>query len=107
MSYQYPGRGRFFLFPFLAIAFVLIVSAVLMFLWNRVLVDVLPVKVISYPQSIGLFILSRLLFGNFKRGGSPPFRRNWGWKEKVRNMTDQEREDFRQQWRDRCRRRDM
>lgn len=104
MAYRYPGRSRFFIFPILAVAFVLAVSALLMVLWNRVLVDVLPAKAISYPQAIGLFILSRLLFGNFKRSGPPPFRRNW--KDKARTMTDEDRENFRQQWRDRCRRKE-
>jgi len=78
---------------------------VIMTLWNHILVAVLGVKVITYYQALGIFVLSKLLFGGFKgRGCGCGFRgRGREMKEKWMNMTPEEREQFKQNWRSRCR----
>ncbi len=78
---------------------------VIMTLWNHILVAVLGVKAITYCQALGIFVLSKLLFGGFKgRGCGCGFRgRGREMKEKWMNMTPEERESFKQNWRSRCR----
>ncbi|MBX7170016.1 MAG: hypothetical protein K1X72_03590 [Pyrinomonadaceae bacterium] len=80
-------------------------SALIMFLWNAILPDLFHFPIINYWQSLGLFLLCKLLFGNFPFGKfafrnkpfpKPPFR------EKFMNMTPDEKEKLRQQWKERC-----
>lgn len=80
---------------------------IIMNLWNAILPEVLNAAVITYWQALGLFILSRILFGGFRCGGpgrgrGPGFGRA-GIKEKFMNMTDEEKVAFKQRWKDRCR----
>jgi hypothetical protein len=107
-------RGkRFFIFPLVAIAFAAIGGLVVMLLWNNIITAVIPsVKPLNYGQAIGLLVLSRILFGGFR--GRPPggFRPGEGmrrggpaWREKMSNMTEEERAKFREEWKERCRRR--
>ena len=91
-------------FAALAIGFASLVSYVVMRLWNGVLVDVTNVKIITYPQAIGILVLSKILFGGFKKswgGRSEQWKQNM--KEKWGKMNPEEREKFKQQWRNRCR----
>ena len=72
-------------------------------LWNAVLPTAVPaIKAISYWQAMGIFALSKILFG---------FNKGWGghrrqWKEKMEakwiNMSPEEREKFKSEWRNRC-----
>lgn len=102
-----PRNRKFLFFPLIAVAFVAAASGIVMLLWNNVIVEVMPVKSVSFWQAAGIFLLSKLLFGNFKGGGSPGgFRgRAAGWKEKLMNMSDEDREKFRAAWKERCRKR--
>ena len=78
---------------------------VIMTLWNNILVGVLSVKAITYTQALGIFVLSKILFGGFKgRGGCGGGFRGRGdrMKEKWQAMTPEEREKFKQDWRYRC-----
>ena len=82
-------------------------SAVVMWLWNAILPELIHVNVITYWKAMGLLVLCRILFGGFKFGpppGRPPFSRA-GWREKWKNMSEEEREQFKTQWRERCGRR--
>ena len=74
----------------------------LMLLWNAILPAVLGVKAITYLQALGIFVLSKVLFG---------FNSGWGgrrhrWREKMEEkwnfMTPEEREKFRDEWKNRC-----
>ncbi|HEX4851870.1 MAG TPA: hypothetical protein VFV08_13740 [Puia sp.] len=93
--------GKIFLF---GVLFLTAISFVIMALWNNILVPLLHIGVINFWQSLGIFVLSKILFGGF-RGG------HWGrhryWKNKMSqrwaDMTPEEREKFKQEWRDRCR----
>ena len=98
---------RFILF--LVIAFVLAVplSFIIMALWNNVLVAVLHVSVINFWQALGLFALSKILFGGFpgKPGwGRHNFRRHEmeEMRNKWFNLSPEEKKNFKQNWRNRC-----
>lgn len=98
-------RIRFFVPLFILLA-LLAVSYAVYWLWNTVLVAVVPVKSVTFWQAVGLLILSRLLLGGFKfgprsggfrgAGGGPP------WREKWRQMSDDDRRKFRSEWKKRC-----
>lgn len=73
-----------------------------MLLWNAVLPVVTGVKAISFFQAMGILVLSKILFGfNSGWGG-----RHYQWKqrmeEKLHNMTPEEREKLKSEWKTRC-----
>lgn len=89
-------------FILLAAAGILFFSWIVMLLWNATLPALVGVKLISFWQAAGLLVLSKILFGGF-RGGP-----GWGakhhmrkhWREKMANMSEEERAKFREkcQW---------
>lgn len=85
-----------------AIAFVFGFSYIVMLLWNAILPDITNVKTISFWQSMGLLVLSKILFSGF--GGGPGKRRHFRerMQEKWQAMTPEQREKFKQEWKDRC-----
>jgi Ca2+/H+ antiporter, TMEM165/GDT1 family len=99
-----PGwQKRKFLFLVFIPALILLMSAVVQYLWNSILPDVVHAGTISYWQSLGLLVLSRLLFGGFGgRGHRPHFGHSSPMKEKWMGMNDEERKKFREEWRSRC-----
>lgn len=111
--YRHAGRRRFFFFPFIALFFLLGMGAVVMLLWNAILPPLVSVNAITYWQAVGLLVLCRILFGNFRKPGSfrPPasdYRQHkmHEWKDKWRQMTPEERarmkDKWKQWWDDRC-----
>ena len=106
-------KGRWFiLFPLLFIAAGLLMGGAVMWLWNAILPEVAGLGVLSYWQAVGLLVLCRILFGGFRSGrgrwgkhgrnaGPPPHLRQ-GWMQ----MSDEERSRFKEEWRERCRKRD-
>ena len=76
---------------------------VVMMLWNAILPDVLGVTTITYWQALGIFVLSKILFGGFKGGPSRhrKFRNKFG--NKFTNMTDEEKATFKEEWKEKCR----
>ncbi len=102
------GRRRFF-FPLFILLALLAVSFAVYWLWNNVLVAVVPVKAVTYWQAVGLLTLSRILLGGFKFGppsGRTPFGgRPDGppnWREKLHQMSDEDRQKFKSEWKKRC-----
>ena len=111
------NRARMFIFiPIAIIAFALLIGWVVMWLWNAILPDLLGVNIITYWQAVGLLVLCRILFGGFggrKGGGS-----NWGrgrkgggrtsaqFRQRWMQMSAEERARFKEEWRERCRKRD-
>lgn len=91
------------LIAFFVTAGILLFGFTVMGLWNAILPAVLGVKAISFTQALGILLLSKILFGGF--GG-----RGWGrrheWKQKMKekwnNMTPEQREQFRAEWKNRC-----
>ena len=103
MTDHHPTPGRFKWIAILVIPIiVLIICWLVMILWNAILPDVLPVKAITYRQAIGIFILSRILFGSLRFHPSwhrPKFVNHL--RERWKSMTPEEKENFREDWRNR------
>ena len=75
-----------------------VMSWVTMQLWNWVVPTIFGLREITWPQALGLLVLSRILLGGFRRpgwGGPPP----WAWRRRMHErwaqMTPEERERFR------------
>ncbi len=87
-------------------------SAVVMGLWNTILVNVVNVKAVTFTQAMGILVLCKILFGGFgPRGGGRGgkfgpgrggFERSREMREKWAKMTPEEREVFKNEWRSRC-----
>lgn len=95
MKKYWMGKIPFFIL--LAAAGIMLFSWIVMLLWNATLPALVGVKLISFWQAAGLLVLSKILFGGF-RGGP-----GWGakhqmrkhWREKMANMSEEERAKFR------------
>jgi Ca2+/H+ antiporter, TMEM165/GDT1 family len=81
----------------------LIFGNLVMFLWNSILPTVLGVSAITFWQALGILVLSKILFGGFRSGhghyhghAGNHFRGRW------MNMSPEERETMKQEWRNRC-----
>lgn len=97
----------FLLFPLVIVAGALLIGAVVMWLWNAVLPPVLNTKAITYWQAVGLLVLCRILFGSFgnrKGSGGPPFKKPY-WKDKWSTMSHEEKIRFKEEWKNRCEKR--
>ena len=83
---------------------ILVFGLLVMSLWNAILPAVLGVKAISFIQALGILLLSKILFGGF--GGGRHWRGSQAWKQKMKqrwdNMTSEEREQFKAEWKNRC-----
>ena len=104
---QFNGRKfhpvKILFFIMLAALFVFVAGNVVMYLWNAILPDVINAKPITFWQSIGIFILARLLFGGFKMGkhSHPKHKQR---KDKWTNMNEEERDEFKSNWKEYCNR---
>ena len=105
-------RGKFkiaILFPIFFIAAILLFGTIVMLLWNAILPAVIGVKAITFLQALGILLLSKILFGGFGRRGGWRGGRDNAWRNKMRekwiNMTPEEKEKFKAEWRNRCGRR--
>jgi hypothetical protein len=100
-------RRRFRIFiPLAIVAFVALFSFIVMNLWNGILVGVLHVGAINFWQALGILVLSKILFGGFAGPWRGHNYRAHKWRkevvEKWKTMTPEEREQFKQQFRNRC-----
>jgi hypothetical protein len=95
-------KGCFFIAGFL------LLSAVVMFLWNSLLPQIMHASAINYWQALGLMALCRILFGNFHFGGRADNSYGGGpkqfMKEKLMSMDESDREAFKEEWRKRSER---
>lgn len=100
-------KKRFFLIPLAIIGFSLLGGFVVMLLWNAILPSLIGVGSLTFPKAIGLLILCKILFGGFgnhsKRCGNKRFDDSI-WKQKMMDMSEEEKEKFRSEWNQRCRR---
>ncbi len=94
-------RPIFILIP-IAILFTL--GGIVMILWNWLIPVIFGLKTITYFQALGLFLLSRILLGSFGFGNKRPPFANTKFREKMMNMTDEERQQFKEEWKNRCKR---
>lgn len=93
-----------FVFALLIIVAIFAMGALVMVLWNAILPDVLNTNTIGYWQALGLLLLCKILFSSFgpRRGPGPRFGPPGYLMEKLKNMTPEERAQFRANWSGRC-----
>lgn len=93
-------------FIFLGALAILGFGYIVMALWNAILPAVLHVSAVTFPQALGILVLSKILFGGFRGRGGWGGRRH-RWKEDIMNkwqaMNPEEREKWKQDMRNRCR----
>ncbi|MFZ1573145.1 MAG: hypothetical protein WAT89_10460 [Candidatus Kapaibacterium sp.] len=95
----YNRKKIFILIP---IAILLVLPFMVMLLWNNILVELLSLKTISYLQALGLFVLSRILFGSFGFGNRPkPTYAKQFFKEKLMNLSVDEKLSMKEEWKNR------
>ncbi len=96
--------------PFMILIVPLLIAAltfVTMSLWNWLVPVLFNGPIINFWQTLGLLLLSKILFGGFhgKRcGPGGHFRDRWRnrWEEKMKHMTPEQREELRKKWKARC-----
>jgi hypothetical protein len=87
-------------------AFVMLFSYIVMRLWNGILPDVLGVRTISFWQAMGILVLSKILFSGF--GGfhqkKEQFKNRFRQKmlDRWETMTPEEKQKFKDEWKNRC-----
>jgi hypothetical protein len=94
-------------FVFFAALFVAVAGFVTQSLWNWLVPSLFHGPIISFGQTLGLLVLTRILFGGFGRGrGASWAQKRRQWKQhmesQVSNLSPEERENFRQQMQRRC-----
>lgn len=110
MNGDFPNRrgyrrgGKMFFLPLLILC-LFVLSFVVRFLWNAILPEVLGAKPLNFWQAMGLLVLCKILFGNFgfRRGGEGGRRFKEKFQERFGNMSDEERNRLREEWKKRCR----
>ncbi|HEY4155835.1 MAG TPA: hypothetical protein VGM24_10420 [Puia sp.] len=95
-------RNRFYFIPII-IALIFLMGWVVMLLWNAILPDLINVRSITYEQALGLLILCKILFGSYRPGPSRGFGKGGPhWRSKLMDLSPEERERFKQEWRNRA-----
>ena len=95
-------------FAFFAALFIVVVGYVTRELWNHLMPYLFHLPPISLPQTFGLLLLSRILFGGFRGGHRPGgwARKRREWQQRMagrlEHLSPEAREKFRQQMRSRC-----
>lgn len=78
-----------------------------MYLWNWLVPSLFHGPVITFWQTIGILVLSKILFGGFGKKMGRNHNRHSNWKqrmnEKMGNMSQEEKEEFKQRLKDKCR----
>ncbi len=100
---KHNRKAKGFLIVIAIIAMFFLVTAIVMWLWNGILPEVIGVKTITYWQAMGILILSKILFGGFKGKGKKDFM-DWKheqWKARMDNFSPEEKEKFKQKLKER------
>jgi len=89
-----------------AALFITVAVFLTQYLWNQLVPALFHGPAITYWQTLGLLVLSRILFGGWGRGGGNRFARGRAWKQRMEQrlatFSPEEREKFRAQMRSRC-----
>lgn len=97
---------RPYLFPIYFIVAILVFGMAVMWLWNAIIPDLTGWSMLTFPQALGLLVLCRILFGGFHGkggyGGDASAKDRAAWKERCKTMTDEQRTEMRQRWKERC-----
>ena len=96
------GR-RILLFFVIGPIAILIFGGVVMLFWNNVLTPVLHISPVTFWQGLGILVLSKILFSSFS-GGSVTRGDNWKQRMMWKNMTPEQKEKFKEEWKNRGRR---
>lgn len=97
---RWVARGAAFLV--LGLAFVAVLSFVVMSLWNELVPSLFHGPSLQYWQAVGLLILSRILFGGFRGRGHGWHGRRHMWRQRWESMTPEERERLRARFKHGC-----
>jgi len=93
-------------FVFFGAILVALVGFATMSLWNWLMPMIFHLPMLTFGQSLGLLVLTRLLTGGFGRGGQGGWARGRAWKRQMQQRMEAfspaDRENFRQQMRSRC-----
>lgn len=93
---------RILKFVVIALIAIPVFGFVIMWLWNWLVPPVFGWHTINFWQALGLFLLSKLLFGGMNGGHRPNQRWRRHMMERWEKMTPEEREKFRESMRARC-----
>lgn len=115
LMFRRSFRRRFiWKLPLIAV-FIALKAGLVMWLWNYLIPDLFHGPVLDYGHAIGLMILAKLLFGfggfigfgagrHFGRHHHHHGGRHGHWKARWMQMTPEEREKLRSEFKRRCRR---
>jgi hypothetical protein len=86
-----------------AVAFLVLVGAVVMWLWNALVPALFHGPLLSYWQAVGLLVLTRILVGGLRghRGGHGHWARH-RLRERWEQMTPEERAAMRERMQNHC-----
>jgi hypothetical protein len=73
-----------------------VIGVVVMFLWNWLMPSIFSIRAINFWEALGLFILSRALFGHWGIGRAPGWKRKYQYYKKFSSMSPEERERFKE-----------
>ncbi len=89
-------------FILLAIAGVTAFGSIVMLLWNALMPVLFHLPLISFWQALGLLLLTKILFGGFRGGWRGGRHFDHGMKKRWMNMSAEEKETFKEEWKKRC-----
>lgn len=91
-------RFKFLKIILMVLIFFSLVSAVVMTLWNWLMPELFDLTEIDIWQAAGILLLSKILFGGFKKNhygpDGPPWKKHW--QKKWQNMPQDKREKWKQ-----------
>jgi hypothetical protein len=102
---QNTWKKKYMMFIPFAIMAAFAISALVMVLWNYLMPDLFNLPSLNYWQAMALLVFCRILFGGFhfkKPEGRKSSFGNPEFKDKLINMTDEEKTAFKEQWKSRC-----
>ena len=96
------GMRRALKFAVFAVVAVVVITGVVMSLWNWLMPAIFASRAITFWQALGLLVLARLLLGRW--GGGPGRRMHWRHRlsQRWNQMTPEEREQFAKGMRGSC-----
>lgn len=108
MEKRFTNKKRFIFKPIGFIALVLLAALAVMHLWNYAIPGLIPgVGELVYSKALAILVLSKILFGGFRNCRNSHSHHNHPskryWKEKVSNMTEEEKLEFKKRWQNKCR----
>lgn len=86
-----------------------VVSGVVTLLWNWIIPSISTLTALTYWKAMGLVVLCRILFGGFRfgfrkhrEGFHQHLSQHAPFRDRFMDMTDEERQQFKSQWKQRC-----